>query len=195
MIPVIYFQHHILMFLIAAPMALLIGSYMKRFNRHLCTHDGSLREFNLMDLEFPSNVKDIPNIIRGIYKLKAEDQCDSVIKALRKHLYIDYLFMPAIYGAIFLLCMYAAHKLAAFPVEQGFFASLAWLQLLAWVLDIYENGQLLGYIRPDIGYEIPAGKHRFFVIIVWAKWVIALAGLTCALMMMLYFWLTGQFGV
>lgn len=165
---------------------------MKRFNRHLCTQDGSLREFNVMDLEFPASSKEIPNILRGIYKLPKPETTAAVLKDLRSHLMIDYLFMPAIYGAIFLLCMYVAHRLGEFPVEQGIFAALAWLQILAWVLDLIENGLLLSYIRPDLERELPVGRHKFFTRIVWAKWVFALAGLICALMMMLYFWLAGN---
>lgn len=195
MIPVIHIEHQFLWFLAATVASLLIGMLMKRYEKKLCTHDGSLREFSIMDLEFPSNGKEIPSIIRGIYRLSPEGKIKEVVAALRSNLLLDYLYMPATYGAIFLLCMYVAHRLKDFPIEQGFFALLAWLQFLAWACDFLENGMLLSFLRKDVAKEIPKPKHLFFVSIVWAKWGLAIMGLICALMMMVYFWATGKINV
>lgn len=195
MIPVIHIEHQFLWILGAAGLSLLLSRLMKRQEKKFITHDGSLRDFGIMDLEFPSNGKDIPNIIRGIYRLNSEDKTKEVIAALRSNLLLDYLFMPATYGAIFLLCMSVAYYLQEFPVEQGFFALLAWLQFLAWAFDFLENAMLLSFLRKDIEKEIPKAKHLFFVSIVWAKWGIAIIGGICALMMMVYFWVTGRVDV
>src|SRR5689334_4300544 len=79
--------------------------------RKFCTHDGETRKFSILDLEFAANAKEINNIIQGIFSLP-NAQALKVVKALKGQLIVDFLFMPAAYGSIFLLCMRTATKLS-----------------------------------------------------------------------------------
>jgi hypothetical protein len=101
--------------------------------------------------------------------------------------------MPAIYGAIFVLCMQISVKLGVqSPNGSGFFAVLAWLQILAWAADAYENSYLFRCIRPNLP-EDKTWEHSFYVWVVRIKWGIALIAGVNGLMMAVYYWLSGNF--
>jgi len=178
-------------FCIASGAALLIALFLQRFDAALATKVGAMRSFTVIDLEFPSNPKDIPNTINGIFKLP-EKQCRQVVQALKRSLYLDFLFMPAVYGAIFLLCMLIADKCGPYSVGRGFFSLFAWLQGVAWACDIAENLMLLPRVKQDVA---PMGErqHRIYVRVVWLKWAIALIGFVTASMLALYFWVKGDY--
>jgi hypothetical protein len=184
----------LLWFCVASGIAFILSIFMEKFGKHLRTRIGTFREFGILDLEFPSNCKEIPSIINGIKKLPEAAQQTRVRKSLLGILYLDFLFMPAIYGALFLICMLVAVKSHVFPKEQYFFAGLAWAQLLAWACDIFENICLLWCLRKkDLGAALPQRLHLTYIIIVWVKWAIALIGGVSAFMMLVYFWLKGNY--
>lgn len=172
---------------------LFLALIMQKLGADLVTSKVSApRTFSILDLEFPSHKGEIAKIIRGIYKLPSEDTQNKVLRALRRILYVDYLFMPAIYGSIFLLCMGVAGKLSDQSVGQRFFAVLAWLQLLPLLFDILENLLLLSQIKKE-PQDLPKRLYRVFVTMVSAKWIISVFGAVTASMMVFYFFLKGNY--
>src|SRR5687768_6986853 len=94
-----------------------------------------------------------------------------VKKILTYHLSFDFIFMPGVFLGIMALC-----KMASLKSKTGLFRNiliaLAYLQLLAWGLDITENIFLLTWLNnPVIGSEF-----SLFHGVVYLKWMIALAG-------------------
>lgn len=162
--------------------ALIMGAVAVNF----LTYDGFKRRFSIMELELPSNPKDISNIIGGIYKLE-DGEKRKCLRALRSNLLVDFLYMPCTYGAIFLLCTHVASEFES--VGQTVFSVLAWLQAVAFLFDILENTYLLGRIREDIS---PSSllSHRVYAVMVMLKWLFALVGVICALHVLAYFWLS-----
>lgn len=178
-------------FCIASGAALLIALFLQRFDAALATKVGAMRSFTVIDLEFSSNPKDIPNTINGIFTLP-EKQQQRVVQALKRSLYLDFLFMPAIYGAIFLLCMLIADKCGPSSVGRIFFSLFAWLQGVAWLCDIIENLLLLPRVKQGVE-PMTLGLHKIYVRVVWTKWAIALIGFVTASMLALYFWVKGDY--
>lgn len=165
---------------------------MSAQGKYLFTKDVILRKFNIMDLQFASTGLEIVNIIKGLYLLPAE-KSRKAVNALRGQLYVDFLFMPAVYGGIFLLCMNVANKMSL-AVGENFFAALAWLQIVAWFCDIYENIYLLNKIRPD-ATSTENNTHIVFRYIVAVKWGISLFAAICSIAALCYFWLSGLYSV
>lgn len=185
-------EHGWMWFCVASGIALLIGLFLQRLSAKLATKVGAQRSFTILDLEFPSSPKDIPNTMSGIAALHSEQQQQQVFRALRQGLYLDFLFMPAAYGSIFLLCMLIAIKCEYQTFGRSLFAVLAWLQVLALVLDVVENLMLLPRARQGAAPMQPY-VHKAYVSIVWVKWGIAMTGVVTASMMALYFWLNHQY--
>jgi hypothetical protein len=102
---------------------------------------------------------------------------DAKVKTiLGYHLSFDFVFMAGAYPGIACLCMMAAEKIKGRNVKRILFA-FAFLQLVAWSFDIVENYYLLKWLRtPVIGYGF-----EFYHIVVYSKWIIALAGVFMAL--------------
>ncbi len=169
--------------------AMFTSMLMSMHAEKFMTRDGSTRKFSIMNLEFPSSPLDIVNTIRGIYKLP-EPASGKSLKALKNNLYIDFLFMPAIYGSIFLLCMHVSSKTTW--LGHPAFALFAWLQIVCWLFDVIENIYLLRKIQPEVeaSSNLVHNLYRYLVVI---KWGIALLGGVCALMVLLYFWFTGRY--
>ena len=168
---------------------LVLSLIMNLQSAHFITKDGSTRKFSILDLEFPSSPLDLVNTINGIYKLPDEIK-NKAIRSLKNNLYLDFLFMPAIYGCVFLLCMHVSNKSTA--IGHPAFAAMAWLQLAAWVFDIIENIYLLRKIKPDSqpSQRLP---HQLYHYMVLAKWAIALFGGICSLMVILYYFISGNY--
>jgi hypothetical protein len=190
-----YINNIWLWFCISSGFAMIFAFMMRQLGFQLMTKRGTLRLFSLMDLEFPSDDKDIPTIINGIYKLPTPAQQQRVVKDLKSILYIDFLFMPAVYCSIFLICLKVALKLEDSPISQQIFIVFAYAQILAWIFDICENFFLLSWIRPDLGVKLAKNMFRLFNIFVRTKWIIALIGGVSALMMIIYFWIKGSFSM
>ncbi|MCY7420776.1 MAG: hypothetical protein LH478_03425 [Chitinophagaceae bacterium] len=178
-----------LVFCITFGIMLFATFIMGRLSRHFYTQDAVLRRFSIMDLEWPGSALELENLIKGLYKLK-DKRSATAIGAVKKHLYADFLFMPAAYGSIFLLCMKISWKMDYFGPE--FFALLAWLQIIPFLLDIYENIYLLQKIRPDFEKTSDATFKRMQRIEI-VKWGIPLFSLIVALSAVLYFWVNGMY--
>lgn len=170
---------------------LLTAFIMGLQGRQFYTMGVVMRTFSILDLEFPSSPKDIPSLVKGIYALPAP-QRQRTLTALRGQLWLDFLFMPAAYGSIFLLCMEVAGKMN--ETGQVFFTWLAWLQIVPWLCDIVENIYLLRKTRPEIECSTTA-VHKAYQVMEAFKWGILLIGLVCALSSLLFFWLTGDYMV
>jgi len=189
----LYFEieHGWMWFCIASGATLILALLMQHYGADLATKVGARRSFTIIDLEFPSSPKDIPNTINGIFAL-SEVRQQQVVQALKRSLYLDFLFMPAVYGTIFLLCMLIADKCGPFSIGRTFFATFAWLQLVAWACDIAENLMLLPRVRKGVEPMKP-WVHKTYVRVVWLKWGIAVVGIVTASMLALYFWVKGDY--
>ncbi|SKD09207.1 hypothetical protein SAMN05660461_5090 [Chitinophaga ginsengisegetis] len=173
----------------SAALLLLTAFIMLRQARHFYLLDVVVRKFSIIDLQFPASSKEIPELIKGIYALPAP-QRSRTLSALRGQLWVDFLFMPALYGSIFLLCIQVADKMT--PAGEIFFECLAWLQLIAWLFDAMENGYLLNKIKPDVTPSTPE-VHKAYQQMVFAKWILLLTGIVCALSALLFFWVSGKY--
>jgi hypothetical protein len=169
---------------------LLLTSYiMMRQSRQFYTMDVVMRRFSILDFEFPASPNEIPAIIKGVYALPVVQQAKT-LSALRGQLWVDFLFMPAAYGSIFLVCIKVAEKMN--PAGTSLFTWLAWLQLLPWLCDIVENIYLLRKTQPNV----PASTktvHKAYQWLEITKWGIASLGMVCGLSALLFFWVTGDF--
>lgn len=180
-----------LLFCLALGVVLITSFIMGRLSRHFYTHDVLERKFSIVDLQWPASPLELVNLVKGIYALPSAKR-RRTLAALKKHLYVDFIFMPAAYGAVFLLCMNISWKMTI--LGPGLFAVLAWLQVVAFGLDIIENIHLLQKIRPDITMSKP-GVHKAYEWLEKLKWGIPLFSLICGLSALLYFWLTGRYAV
>ena len=185
----IHLAHGWIYFCVAFGIMLITTFIMGRLSRHFFTQDVVLRRFSIMDLEWPASPRELVNLLKGMYELPGKKQ-QKAISSLRKHLYTDFIFMPAAYGSIFLLCMHISWKMTF--IGPYIFAALAWLQVVALLLDIIENIYLLKRIRPDIT-ESTITTHKNFEKLEYFKWGIALISTICALSAVLYFWLVGRY--
>lgn len=149
------------------------------------------RQFSIMDLELPSCQKEMVNLIKGIYTMPAANR-QQTLRALRGQLWVDFLFMPAAYGSIFLVCMKVASKMN--PAGTLLFNILAWVQLLCWLCDIIENIYLLQKINPNVS-ESTKTVHRAYQFMEIIKWGFSLLAIVCGLSALLFFWVTGNFAV
>jgi hypothetical protein len=165
---------------------------MSAQGRYLFTKDVIVRKFNIMDLQFASTGQEIVNTIKGIYLLPTE-KSKKVLKVLRAQLYVDFLFMPAVYGGIFLLCMQVAGKMSL-GIGQNFFAALAWLQIAPLLCDVFENIYLLTKIYPNP--KVPSTQmHKNFQHVVAIKWGVSLFATVCSVAALFYFWLAGRYSI
>ncbi len=173
---------------------LLVTNFiMSRQSQSFYTYDVMRKSFSIFDLEFPSSVTELTNLLSGITKLK-NDEGAKVTRMLRGNLMVDFFFMPAIYGFIFLLCMLVSFKMVS--IGQVFFAGLAWLQLLAWMFDIIENIYLLGKLNKiNQPLVLNASNFKKYRKMVLAKWIIASFALVCAIAALLQYWILGNFEI
>lgn len=177
-------------FCIAFGIVLFTSYIMGRLGRLFYNRDVSLRKFSILDLQLAPNAKEIVILVKGIYKLP-EAAAKKVIGALKAQLYVDFLFMPAAYGSIFILCMKLSAKMTD-SIGPTFFSALAWLQLIAFLFDIIENIYLLGKVRKD-PVQSSDGVFKAFRFFVACKWLFALLGVVCSLASLLYFWFADEY--
>jgi hypothetical protein len=179
---------------------LLLATFiMKVLSWRFYTMDVVVRKFSIVDLEFAATPEELVTIINGIYLLPPPDEqgvvpdCRRVERALKAQIWVDYfLFMPAAFGSIFLLCMKVAEKMEQSDqfVLSVVFWVLAWLQFFGFVLDGIENAYLLRKIKPGSRPSTP-GVHLAFQWLEVLKWGSALVAAVCAVSAILYFWLSG----
>jgi hypothetical protein len=95
---------------------------------------------------------------------------------LRYHLYFDFAYMAGVFPGIAALLMMARERSVG-KISRKILFALAALQTLAWACDIFENLQLLSWIKdPVIGNEF-----GIFHVVVWTKFVISILGILMAL--------------
>ncbi|MEO6672598.1 MAG: hypothetical protein ABIN93_04150 [Ginsengibacter sp.] len=169
---------------------MLLTVLIKSFqSRYFYTHDVVERKFSTMDLELPSSAQELVNIIKGIFLLPV-DKSQKTLKALKGQLYVDFIFMPAAYGSVFLVCMIVAGKMS--HLGNYVFSVLGWLQIVAWLCDIIENIYLLNKIDPGVVPSQPA-IHKAWQVLEITKWGIVMTGTVCAVFGLIYFWLVGHY--
>lgn len=137
--------------------------------------------FTLLDLQFPSSPAELVELIQNM----PED----ARRAVRAHLWVDFIFMAALYPLIALLCLVLGDKTGA---GQYFFWLIAALQFFAWLFDILENAYLLKKLRqPSV--QPGARPFRNYTFYVYAKFILAFLGVAVTLPVMFYFWMSGSF--
>jgi hypothetical protein len=106
---------------------------------------------------------------------------DGTVKTIvRYHLFFDFAFMAGVYPGIACLCM-TARKRKIGKWVQAFLLGLALLQLVAWGCDIAENRFLLKWIdKPE-----SISSFGVYHVVVYTKWIIALAGALVAIAILL----------
>jgi hypothetical protein len=130
--------------------------------------NGSL--FTIIGLEATYSKERVISILSGLD--------ESVKTIVRYHLCFDFAFMAGVYPGIACLCMMARSKRAGKWI-RGFLLALALLQLVAWGFDIIENYFLLSWLKAPESLSSFGVYHT----VVYAKWLIALAGVLAALVM------------
>ena len=185
----IYIHNGWMWFCISFAVMLSVALIMKIQSRNFYTNDVVIRKFTMMDLELPASAREIVNLIKGIYLLPSKG-IQKTLRSLKGQLYADFIFMPAAYGSIFLLCMQVSLKTSS--TAHWILAIIAWLQVMAWLCDIIENIYLLNKIRPDV---VVSGNaiHNAYTILEFIKWSIILTGVICSVFALLYFWLAGDY--
>lgn len=168
---------------------LLIYFIMSLLSKNFYTLHVYVRKFSMIDLESPASSLELATFLKGIFKLPV-DLAQKSLRSLKGHLFLNFIFMPLIYGSIFLLCMKISIKLTSFG--HYFFAILAWAQIIPWICDIIENIYLLQKIRPD-SEASTSSVHKAYQIIEIGKWGIALIAMVFSITAMFYFWLTGRY--
>lgn len=178
-------------FCIAMGVLMFAAIFMQWSGAFFLTFDVVVRNFTILDLELAATETEINNIIGGISRLPGP-AAKVVLRALRNHLYADFLFMPAAYGALFIGCMKVAHKM---PLSgEVFFTFLAWAQAGAWLADILENCYLLQKISHAGGLSAPhLFSFRLYQRLEVVKWSLSMLALVCVLSALMYYWISGLY--
>jgi hypothetical protein len=128
------------------------------------------RKFSILGLELFYSKK---QVIEVLTQIKQPARI-----ALNYQLIFDFAFMTGIYPAIASLCMLVRENIKN-PVYRNLLFAVAMVQPVAWAFDITENIFLLAWMdKPEVGEDF--GMYHN---IVAAKWLIALAGALCALVL------------
>ena len=125
-------------------------------------------KFTIIGLEVSYPKEKVATILAGL---------DGTVKTiLRYHLSFDFAFMAGVYPGIAALCIMARAK-SSNSILRKVLVAFALLQLIAWGCDIAENNYLFRWIKnPTIGNEF-----GFYHLVVYTKWIIALAGALIAI--------------
>ncbi|HUZ61358.1 MAG TPA: hypothetical protein VMU83_21465 [Hanamia sp.] len=169
----------------------LIGFIMHLQSKNFYTLHVFVRKFSIIDLEFPASPLELATYIKGIFLLPKELSAKS-LRALNGQLYLHLLFIPLLYGTIFLLCMQLSHKMNF--LGNYIFALLAWIQLIPLIFDYIENFYLLQKIRPDTDVSTQS-VHNSFQLLGKLKWAISLSVAVFCISSLAYFWLTGNYSI
>jgi len=189
-----------LYFCIAFAITLVATWLINRQSKFFFTKDPLRRKFSILEMEFPAKSFELENLINGIYLLP--DEAQKTVKAVKNQLLLDYfLFIPATYGGIYILCMHVAANLQT-TVGSYWFVGLAWAQLISFLLDYIENTyfwimigrQNIPIPKPDPEKpEVISASFKMMQILEAFKWGLALIGIVCCTSVMAYFWLSGNF--
>jgi hypothetical protein len=158
------------LFLFCAGLALAAGFCMKWIEPGFRI-DGKL--FTILELEFHPDIAHVDGLFRAM---------DPYVRSqLHQHLVYDYAFMAGVYPGIAALCMLAANRFDGRGWKR-LLVMLAVLQLFAWGFDMAENYFLLKWLKAGkVGIEF-----RFFHLIVYSKWVLALSGFFAAILIIIF---------
>jgi hypothetical protein len=167
----------------------LTGFIMHLQSKNFYTLHVFVRKFSILDLEFPASALELATYIKGIFLLPKELSSKS-LRALKGRLWIHFLFIPLMYGTIFLLCMLVSYKMNF--LGNYVFAILAWAQLIPFICDVIENCYLLQKIRPDTKVSTTS-VFKMYQFLGKIKWSIALLAVVFSISALFYFWLTGYY--
>ncbi len=124
--------------------------------------------FTIIGLEISYPEEKVREILSGLdYRVRT---------ILSYHLYFDFAFMAGVYPGIAALCMMARDKVRN-KVVKRLLLMLACLQVLALGCDIAENSYLLTWLNKPVN----GNEFKFYHIVVFSKWAIALAGALLAI--------------
>lgn len=177
-----------LFYIIFGAMA-LIGVLMHLQSKNFYTLYVFVRKFSILDLEFPASALELSMYIKGIYLLPKELSSKS-LRALKGRLYLHFLFIPLLYGAIFLLCIEIGNKMNHWG--NYIFTTLAVIQMIPLICDVAENFYLLQKIHPNVSPS-KLSVHKAYQLLGKIKWVIASVAVVFAISTLFYFWLSGNF--
>ena len=177
-------------FVFVFAVALLIAFIMRLLSTFFYTKDVTIRKFNILDLEIAASPQELANLINGLYQLPVAYSRKAII-SLKARLYLDFLFMPFVYGSIMLLCLRINLK-AHTAIGKNIFETLAELLLVSWLCDIIENVYLLRKIKPNV---VPSSKmvHRLYLFMEAVKWGIIFIAVISCFAFIAYYWVTGKF--
>lgn len=178
----------LLFYIIFGAMA-LIGLLMHLQSKNFYTLHVFVRKFSILDLEFPASALELATYIKGIFLLPKELSSKS-LKALKGRLYLHFLFIPLLYGTIFLLCIQIANKMNSWG--NYIFTTLALIQVIPLICDVAENFYLLQKIHPNVAPSKPS-VHKAYQLLGKIKWAIASVAVVFAFSTLFYFWLSGNF--
>jgi hypothetical protein len=176
-------------FCVVFGIALICSLIMSLQSTNFYTMHVVIRKFSMIDLEFPASAQELVTFIKGIFKLPPEISKKS-LHALKTQLYFHFLFIPFVYGSIFIACMKVSSKMTYFG--HGLFAMLAWIQIIPLLCDVVESIYLLKKIKPDPLISNPV-IHNAYVLLEILKWGIALTAAICCAGAVFYFWLVGMY--
>ena len=104
---------------------------------------------------------------------------DKVKTILGYHLSFDFIFMAGCYPGIASLSMMAAGKTGRKSIKSILF-TLAFLQIIGWTFDVVENYYLLKWLKNPVIND----EFRFYHVVVYSKWIIALTGALFAMVIL-----------
>lgn len=180
-------QNWWLLFIAALVIFLVTGVWLNKLAQKFFIEPGGIK-FNIMDLELPASETSFYNLIGAMN--------EKVKTAVRRHLWVDFLFMAGAYPGIALLCLKASAKMEY--AGKWIFLALAVLQIISWLFDILENRFLLRRVNKPVTLLPPpieegSKSFRSYQFVVKTKFVIALTAAVCSLFGLLYFWIVGNF--
>lgn len=178
-------------FCIIFGLMLLLGAFAKLLSKNFYTLHVFVRKFSILDLEFPDSSLELTTYIKGIFLLPKELSGRS-LRSLKTYLYLDFLFIPFVYGSLFLLCLLISNKFTF--LGHYIFLILAWLQLIPLICDASKNFFLLKKIRPDAQVSKQV-VHKAYLTLEKIKWLLALVAAVFSLSALFYFWVTGKYSV
>jgi len=137
------------------------------------------RKFSIFELMLPANRSSMGILIRQINQLPQAD-CAESLHALKGQLTVDFFYMPAVYGCVFLLLIAASIRSCGWL--STFLKIWAWLQIVAWLSDITENC----YIFYKIAHPFICTPFVFFCyrIVEILKWGLSCGGFVAAVLVL-----------
>ncbi len=150
----------------------------------------AIRKFSILELQMPATPEELVKLIKGIYKLPPV-VTSITLRALKGQLWLNFLFMPLVYGSVFLLCWRVAQKMNT-TVGYIVFTSLALVQLIPLICGIIEKIYLLKKIGPEPATST-IRQHKLYLWMEAVKWGLFLLAAVSGISVICYFWLSGDY--